>query len=251
MGLLDEKVAIVTGGARGIGRAYCHGLAREGAAVVVADLREPTDTVAGIEANGGKALAVEVDVADRGSTEAMAAAAVDRFGRIDVLVNNAAFYIAVTKSRFEDISDDEWDLCFAVNVRGPWLCARAVSPTMRRQGSGKIVNIASMTVEDGTPEFLHYVASKSAIVGLTRSLARELGDDGIAVNTITPDYIPHDKDYAAEQWEGLNAWIEGDRCFKREQVPEDMVGTLLYLASSQSDFVSGQNIRVNGGRRFA
>jgi 3-oxoacyl-[acyl-carrier protein] reductase len=219
--------------------------------VVVADLDLPMETVDEIESIGAQAYPVEVDVADRASTEAMAASALDRFGRIDVLVNNAAFYMAVTKSRFEDITVDEWELCFAVNVRGPWLCARAVSPTMRRQGSGKIVNIASMTVEDGTPDFLHYVASKSAIIGLTRSLARELGDDGIAVNTITPDYIPHDKDYAAEQWDGLNAWIEGDRCFKREQVPEDMVGTLLYLASSQSDFVSGQNIRVNGGRRFA
>jgi len=181
----------------------------------------------------------------------MAAAAVARFGRIDVLVNNAAFYMAVTKSGFEDIAVDEWDLCFAVNVRGPWLCARAVSPTMRAQGSGRIINIASMTVEDGTPDFLHYVSSKAAIIGLTRAMARELGDDGIAVNTITPDYIPHDKDYAAEQWAGLNAWIEGDRCFKREQVPEDLVGTLLFLASPLSGFVSGQNIRVNGGRRFA
>jgi 3-oxoacyl-[acyl-carrier protein] reductase len=250
-GLLDGKVAIVTGGARGIGRAYCHGLAREGADVVVADLRMPTETVGELESTGADALGLEVDVGDRSSTEAMAAAALDRFGRVDVLVNNAAFYMAVTKSRFEDITVDEWDLCFAVNVRGPWLCARAVSPTMRAQGSGKIINIASMTVEDGTPNFLHYVSSKAAVIGMSRSMARELGDDGIAVNTITPDYIPHDKDYASEQWAGLNAWIEGDRCFKREQVPEDMVGTLLYLASPLSDFVSGQNIRVNGGRRFA
>jgi 3-oxoacyl-[acyl-carrier protein] reductase len=107
-----------------------------------------------------------------------------------------------------------------------------------------------MTVEDGTPEFLHYVSSKSAVIGMTRSMARELGRDGIAVNTVTPDYIPHDKDYAAQQWEGLNAWIEGDRCFPREQLPEDMVGTILYLAGPLSGFVTGQNIRVNGGRRF-
>ena len=250
MGLLDGRVAIVTGGARGIGRAYCLGLAGAGSAVVVADLNDPTATVKEVEATGADAIGVNVDVSDKASTEAMAAAVNERFGRIDVLVNNAAFYMGVTKSRFEDISIDEWDLCFAVNVRGPWLCARAVSPTMRAQRAGKIINVASMTVEDGTPDFLHYVSSKAAVIGLTRAMARELGDDGIAVNTITPDYIPHDKDYAARQWEGLNAWLEGDRCFKREQVPDDMVGTMLYLASPLSDFVSGQNIRVNGGRRF-
>ena len=248
MGKLDAKIAIVTGAGQGIGRGIAEKLAAEGATVVVTDVNEQTakDTA---QAVGGVGIAT--DVTSREGVAAMVEEVRRQFGRIDVLVNNAAFYMAVTRSRFEDISDDEWDLCFAVNVRGPWLCARAVSPTMRRQGSGKIINIASMTVEDGTPDFLHYVASKSAIVGLTRSLARELGDDGIAVNTITPDYIPHDKDYAAEQWDGLNAWIEGDRCFKREQIPEDMVGTLLYLAGPQSDFVSGQNIRVNGGRRFA
>jgi 3-oxoacyl-[acyl-carrier protein] reductase len=250
MGMLDGAVSIVTGGARGIGRAYSMALAREGSSVVVADLKEPDETVRALEELGAEALGVETDVSDRASTEAMAAAAIERFGRIDVLVNNAAFYLSVTKSPFEDITVDEWDRCFAVNVRGPWLCARAVAPTMRAQGSGRIINIASMTVEDGTPEFLHYVTSKSAVIGMTRAMARELGRDGIAVNTVTPDYIPHDKDYAAQQWEGLNAWIEGDRCFPREQVPEDMVGTILYLAGPLSGFVTGQNIRVNGGRRF-
>lgn len=250
MEMLDGLVSIVTGGARGIGRAYCLALAREGSSVVVADVKDPSETVDEIAALGGETLGVEVDVSDKASTEAMAAAATDRFGRIDVLVNNAAFYISVTKSRFEDISPEEWDLCFAVNVRGPWLCARAVSPTMRTQRSGRIINIASMTVEDGTPDFLHYVSSKAAVIGLTRAMARELGDDGIAVNTVTPDYIPHDKDYATRQWEGLNAWIEGDRCFKREQVPEDMVGLVLFLAGPWSSFITGQNIRVNGGRRF-
>jgi 3-oxoacyl-[acyl-carrier protein] reductase len=250
MGMLDGAVSIVTGGARGIGRAYSMALAREGSSVVVADLKEPDETVRALEELGAEALGVETDVSDRASTEAMAAAATERFGRIDVLVNNAAFYLSVTKSPFEDITVDEWDLCFAVNVRGPWLCARAVAPTMRAQGSGRIINIASMTVEDGTPEFLHYVTSKSAVIGMTRAMARELGRDGIHVNTVTPDYIPHDKDYAEQQWEGLNAWIEGDRCFPREQVPEDMVGTILYLAGPLSGFVTGQNIRVNGGRRF-
>jgi 3-oxoacyl-[acyl-carrier protein] reductase len=131
-----------------------------------------------------------------------------------------------------------------------WLCARAVTPYMRERRSGKIINISSMVVSDGTPGFLHYVATKAAVVGLSRALARELGDHNISVNTVTPDYIPHDSDYAARQPDWLDDWIVSGRCFKREQVPEDMVGTVVFLSSSASDFVTGQNIAVNGGRRF-
>ena len=247
--MLEGQVVIVTGGAGGIGRAYCRGLAGEGASLVIADLVDGADVVAEAEELGARAISVQVDVSDVASTEAMAAATVDAFGKIDALVNNAAFYLSLTQGPMEDIHPDEWDLCFAVNVKGPWLCARAVAPTMRAQKSGKIVNIASMTVNDGTPGFLHYVASKAAIWGLTRSLARELGDDGISVNTLTPDYIPHDADYAAKQ-PNIDGLIIGRRAFKRSQVPDDMVGTLLYLVSPWSDFVTGQNIWVNGGSGF-
>ena len=247
--MLDGQVVIVTGGAGGIGSAYCRGLAEEGASIVVADLADGAKVVAEAEELGAKAISVRVDVSDVASTEAMAAATVDAFGRIDALVNNAAFYLALTQGPMEEISPDEWDLCFAVNVKGSWLCARAVAPTMRAQKSGKIVNIASMTVNDGTPGFLHYVASKAAIWGLTRSLARELGDDGISVNTLTPDYIPHDAEYAAKQPD-VDGLITARRAFKRTQVPGDMVGTLLYLVSPWSDFVTGQNIWVNGGSGF-
>lgn len=250
MGMLDGQAVIVTGGAGGIGSAYCRGLAREGASLVVADLADGSGMAAEAEELGAAgAVSVRVDVSDPASTEAMAAAAHDRFGKIDALVNNAAFYLTATQGPMEDIPPDEWDLCFAVNVKGSWLCARAVSPYMRAQGSGKIVNIASMTVNDGTPGFLHYVASKAAVWGLTRSLARELGGDGIAVNTLTPDYIPHDADYAARQ-PGVDGIITARRAFKRTQVPDDMVGTLLYLVSPWSDFVTGQNIWVNGGSGF-
>ena len=249
MGMLDGQVVIVTGGAGGIGSAYCRGLAAEDASLVVADLADGSAMVTEAEELGARAISVRVDVSDVASTEAMAAAAVDAFGRIDALVNNAAFYLAITQSPMEEISPDEWDLCFAVNVKGSWLCARAVAPTMRAQKSGKIVNIASMTVNDGTPGFLHYVASKAAIWGLTRSLARELGDDGISVNTLTPDYIPHDAEYAAKQ-PHVDGLITARRAFKRTQVPDDMVGTLLYLVSPWSDFVTGQNIWVNGGSGF-
>ncbi|MDE0289331.1 MAG: SDR family oxidoreductase [bacterium] len=249
MGMLDGQVVIVTGGAGGIGSAYCRGLAAEGAYLVVADLVDGSEMAAEAEELGAKAISVRVDVSDVASTEAMAAATVDAFGRIDALVNNAAFYLALTQGPMEEISPDEWDLCFEVNVKGSWLCARAVAPTMRAQKSGKIVNIASMTVNDGTPGFLHYVASKAAIWGLTRSLARELGDDGISVNTLTPDYIPHDAEYAAKQ-PHVDGLITARRAFKRTQVPDDMVGTLLYLVSPWSDFVTGQNIWVNGGSGF-
>lgn len=250
MGMLDGQAVIVTGGAGGIGSAYCRGLAREGASLVVADLADGAGMAAEAEELGAAgAVSVHVDVSDPASTEAMAAAAHDRFGKIDALVNNAAFYLTATQGPMEDIPPDEWDRCFAVNVKGSWLCARAVSPYMRAQGSGKIVNIASMTVNDGTPGFLHYVASKAAVWGLTRSLARELGGDGIAVNTLTPDYIPHDAEYAARQ-PGVDGIITARRAFKRTQVPDDMVGTLLYLVSPWSDFVTGQNIWVNGGSGF-
>ena len=249
MGMLDGQVVIVTGAAGGIGRAYCRGLAAEGAHLVVADLVDGSEVVAEAEEMGTKAIALKVDVSDEDSTEAMAAATVDAFGRIDALVNNAALYITLTQGPMEEIDPDEWDKCFEVNVKGSWLCAKAVAPTMRAQKSGKIVNIASMTVNDGTPGFLHYVASKAAIWGLTRSLARELGDDGIAVNTLTPDYIPHDQAYAAKQ-PHVDGLIAARRAFKRTQVPDDMVGTLLYLVSPWSDFVTGQNIWVNGGSGF-
>jgi 3-oxoacyl-[acyl-carrier protein] reductase len=246
---MKGEVVIVTGGARGLGRAYALGLAREGYAVAIADLREVDDVVAEIEGAGGTALAVHVDVSDRASTEAMARATLDRYGRIDVLINNAGYFTQIHKKPFEELTDEEWDRAFAVNVRGTWLCCRAVAPAMKAQRYGKIVNTSSMTVPSGIPGFLHYLASKSAIVGLTRGLARELGEHNIAVNTISPDYIPHDEEYASRQPE-MSAFIAQQRCFKREQVPEDMVGTILYLAGHGSDFVTGQNFYVNGGRLF-
>ena len=249
MGLLDGQVIIVTGGAKGIGSAYCRGVAAEGATVVVADLSDGSRIVDELTSSGAEAMALRTDVSDVAATEAMAAATVEAYGRIDGLVNNAAFYMAATRAPMEDLPPDEWDLCFAVNVKGSWLCSRAVSPTMRAQGSGKIVNIASMTVNDGTPNFLHYVSSKAAIWGLTRAMARELGGSGIAVNTLTPDYIPHDADYSSDQPE-VDVAIQARRAFKRTQVPEDMVGTLVYLMSPLSGFVTGQNVWVNGGSGF-
>ncbi len=232
-------VVIVTGAASGLGAVYCRELAAAGYTVVGADLAP----VEGVE------LAVTVDVTDRGLTERLAEEVLDRFGRIDALVNNAAVYSSIVKKPFEEITDDEWDQVMAVNVRGAWLCARAVAPAMRRQRRGKIVNVSSTAVPTAPPGFAHYVASKAAIVGLTRALARELGPDGVCVNTLTPDYIAFDRDYDNRQPE-MAATLAAQRIFSREQTPEDMVGALLFLVGPGSDFVTGQELWVNGGRAF-
>jgi 3-oxoacyl-[acyl-carrier protein] reductase len=233
-------VVIVTGAASGLGAVYCRELRAAGYTVVGADVAPVADVD----------LDVTVDVTDRAATERLADAVLERFGRIDALVNNAAVYSTIVKKPFEEIADDEWARVFDVNVKGAWLCARAVAPAMRRQGRGKIVNVSSMTVPTAPPGFAHYVASKAAIVGLTRALARELGADGICVNTLTPDYIAFDRDYDNRQPE-MAAALAAQRVFAREQTPEDMIGALLFLVGPGSDFVTGQNIWVNGGRAFA
>ena len=238
MGSVSD-VVIVTGAASGLGAVYCRELAAAGYAVVGADI-EPVE---------GVDLGVGVDVSDRASTERLAEAVLERFGRIDALVNNAAVYSTIVKQPFEEIPDEEWDRVLAVNVKGAWLCTRAVAPAMRRQGRGKVVNISSTTVPTAPPGFAHYVASKAAVVGLTRALARELGSDGICVNTLTPDYIAFDRDYDNRQPDMAPA-LAAQRIFAREQTPEDMVGALLFLIGPGSDFVTGQNIWVNGGRTF-
>jgi NAD(P)-dependent dehydrogenase (short-subunit alcohol dehydrogenase family) len=232
-------VVIVTGAASGLGAVYCRELRAAGYTVVGADVAPVADVD----------LDLTVDVTDRAATERLADTVLERFGRIDALVNNAAVYSTIVKKPFEEIADDEWARVFDVNVRGAWLCARAVAPAMRRQGRGKIVNVSSMTVPTAPPGFAHYVASKAAIVGLTRALARELGTDGICVNTLTPDYIAFDRDYDNRQPE-MAAALAAQRVFAREQTPEDMIGALLFLVGPGSDFVTGQNIWVNGGRAF-
>lgn len=245
-----NEVVIVTGGAKGIGRTYSYALAEAGYRVAIADLADPSEVVAEIVENGGQALAVHVDVASPESTEAMARTVVDTWGRIDGLVNNAAYFTAIRKAPFDELTVEEWETAFRVNVLGTWLCCKAVFPAMREQGYGKIVNTSSMVVPTAVPMFLHYVASKSAIVGLTRSLAHEVGQYGIAVNTISPCYVPHDSSYVAKQEKDMGAAIVRQRAFKREMTRDDLVGTLLYLIGHGSDFVTGQNLFVNGGRAF-
>jgi NAD(P)-dependent dehydrogenase (short-subunit alcohol dehydrogenase family) len=245
---MSKPVAIITGGAQGIGLAYGRGFVGEGFRVVLADLLDTTEACAELNDSGGEAIGVHVDVSDEASTEEMAARTVDAFGQIDVLVNNAAYFKSVVRGPFQDMEVAEWDKAFAVNTRGVWLCCKAVFPTMRDQGSGKIINVTSNVAWKGVPGFLHYVSSKSALVGLTRALATELGPHNIAVNSVAPDFIPDEE--MLQSRAGHDDHVIGGRAFKRTQTAEDMVGTILYLAGSGSDFVTGQSILVNGGAYY-
>ena len=242
------STAIVTGAARGLGQAYCAALAGAGFDIVASDMLDTRETVAQVEAAGRRAIGVRADISSAADNQALAAAAVDAFGTIDVLVNNAAYFSEIARGPFHEVPQQEWDRTFEVNVRGVWLTCCAVYPYMRKQGSGKIINISSTTCFKGTVGFPHYVASKSAIIGLTRCLAEELGPDGITVNTVTPDLIPNPSlrpsDAASDQF------VVAGRPLKRTQAPEDMLGTILYLAGRGSDFVTGQNLVVNGGAFF-
>ena len=244
MGRLDSKVAIVTGGARNIGAVYARALAAEGARVVVADVLDGADTARAIEEAGGQAVSVEVDVSREDDTLRMTETAMDAFGRVDVLVNNAAIYLSINRRPFYEISAEEWDRVTAVNIKGVFLCAKAVFPHMRDQGGGKIINISSNTVMAGTPDFLHYIASKSALVGMTRSMARELGTHGINVNAIAPGLVEHEGQTVPGE---ISASRVRARSIQRRQTPEDLTGALLYLASPDSDFVTGQTLVVDGG----
>lgn len=243
---LRDRVVIVTGGAQGIGRAYCSGTAAEGARVVVADVADPTPTVKEVEGRGSQALGVECDVSREEDTRRLATETLARFGRIDVLVNNAALYGTLRRRPFMEIPVEEWDRVMAVNLRGLFLCARAVFPAMQAQGKGNIINIASSTFFRGVPHSIHYTTSKGGVVGFTRSLARELGDFGIRVNAIAPGFTlsgENEKNISDERKE-MNIRT---RMIKRAELPEDLVGTLVFLASDDSDFISGQTILVDGG----
>jgi NAD(P)-dependent dehydrogenase (short-subunit alcohol dehydrogenase family) len=242
---LKDKVVIVTGASRNIGRVYALGLAAEGAKLAAADILDASGTAREIERAGGEALALGVDVSDESATQAMAAAVHRRFGRIDALVNNAALYQELAMKPFSDIQAEEWDRVMAVNLRGVFLCCKAVIPYMKAQRYGRVVNIASNTVFKGTPGLIHYVTSKAGVLGFTRSLARECGEFGINVNSLAPDYIPHAKD--DKERPERDAMIQATRAIRRRERPQDLVGTLVFLLSADADFITGQTVSVNGG----
>jgi 3-oxoacyl-[acyl-carrier protein] reductase len=247
---LEGRVAIVTGAARGLGKAYALRLAEEGARVVIADtnLEGGKATAAQIEAEGGSAFALKVDTSSAEDTRRMAEETIARFGGVDILVNNAALMGSPLRMRpFWEIEPQEWDWVMAVNVRGPWLCACAVVPQMKKQGKGKIINISSTAALRGTPGMAHYDASKAAVIGLTRTLARELGDYAICVTAVMPGAIPTEG-FLSIAPEGYEKGGVPFQCIKRQQIPEDLVGTIAFLASDDSDFITGQTLVVDGGR---
>jgi NAD(P)-dependent dehydrogenase (short-subunit alcohol dehydrogenase family) len=245
---IEGRVAIVTGGAQGIGAVYAKALAEAGAKLVVADILDATPVAQIIEQAGGEVIACETDVADEASVEAMVAAAVERFGRLDILVSNAAVYASLARRPFTEIDVEEWDKVMAVNVRGTFLCAKAAVPEMRMRGYGRIINIASGTVFKGTPQLLHYVSSKGAIVAFTRALAREVGDDGICVNTLAPGFVLSEGVIANKALrEALSKPVVASRAIQRDQEPEDLIGPLLMLASEEARFMTGQVVVVDGG----
>jgi 3-oxoacyl-[acyl-carrier protein] reductase len=247
---LKDKVVIVTGGAHGIGKAYCNGFANAGARVVIADIDKPGAESSAREI-GAQALGLEVDVSNEETTKRMAARTLDRFGRIDVLINNAAVFsvVPMNRGRIETIDPEEWDRLMAVNLRGLFFCCRAVLPTMRQQKSGKIINIASGTVFAGAPGRIHYVTSKAATIGFTRTLAREVGDDNINVNCLAPGNTLSEEN-PTEQMIKFRESSVGMRALKRIQLPQDVVGAMLFLASPLSDFMTGQTVNVDGGISF-
>jgi 3-oxoacyl-[acyl-carrier protein] reductase len=247
MGRLDSKVAIVTGGAKGLGKAFCFALAKEGAKVVMAVHRldeESKKAVKEIEAKGG--YGVVVDVAKEEDTVRMAEETIKKFGRIDILVNNAAFYYGVGRNPFYEVSSEDWDKALAVGAKGAWLCSKAVFPQMKKQGKGKIINLSSDTVFAPTKGMINYITSKAAVIGITRVLAGELGQYNICVNAVAPGFT----DTPASWTIGNVAKFDTSTIpLGRVGKPEDIVGAVVFFASDDSDFISGQTLIIDGGRR--
>jgi NAD(P)-dependent dehydrogenase (short-subunit alcohol dehydrogenase family) len=245
---LEGRVALVTGAGKGLGRSFCVKLAEEGAhiaAVTRADMEGLEQTAKLVRQKSREAFVSQVDVSEEAQVNRMAQEVFDRFGRVDVLVNNAAFYYGVKRKAFTEITTEEWDRMMGVNVKGPWLCAKAVFPFMKAQGKGKIVNLASEVFFTGSHGFVHYVASKGGVVGLTRALAVELGQYGICVNAVAPGFTDTE---ASRTVADVEKYDTSRTPLQRLQKPDDLVGVVAFLASDESDFITGQTILVDGGR---
>ncbi len=247
---LAGRTAIVTGGARGIGAHYSRTLAAEGAEVMIADVADGSALAAEIAAASGRNSTDHMifDVSDEAQCKALVERTVERFGKIDILVNNAALYAPLPTLKVTEIDVDLWDKVMAVNIRGPFLMVKHAAPHMIARGYGKIVNIGSGTVARGIPDFSHYVTSKGAVTAFTRCMSRELGGHGIRVNTLAPGYTLSDTGLTnAVHVEASRSAAIARRALKRDQHPEDLLGTLVYLCSADSDFMTGQVLAVDGG----
>ena len=247
--MLQDKVVVITGAGRGLGQAYAIEAARLGAKVLAGDILDCSNTVSLIEAAGGTALGVELDVTKIGTVSAMVENTIAAFGKIDVLINNAALYGGLTGGRFDMLDEDEWDRTMDVNVKGIWNCCKAVVPHMKNAGGGSIINVASLAATYGLPFALHYTTSKAAVIGMTRGLARELGRNEIRVNAIAPTAVLTEgtAEFFGDKTDGAMETIKDDQSLKRNPTPEDMIGTVMWLASGASGFVTGQTIAIDGG----
>jgi NAD(P)-dependent dehydrogenase (short-subunit alcohol dehydrogenase family) len=246
---IADRVVVITGAGQGIGRELARQFAAAGAVPIVADLNlDNAESVkAEITAKGGRATAAHVNIADEASVAMLVRSIVDQHGRIDVLVNNAAMFASLDKRRFEQIPLQEWDAVMRVNITGPFLCARAVAPVMRAAGWGRIINISSDAVPKGVINYMHYVTSKSAVIGMTNAMARELGEDGINVNCIRPGPVSTEVERTVNPTFELRQAQLAQQCLKRSMLPTDLVGLIMFLSTPASSFITGQTIACDGG----
>ena len=242
-----DKSVIITGGGGKIAKAYAMAFAKEGAKLSLPDIVSADHTVHAIRDAGGAAITMACDVSDEESVKAMVDQTVKQFGTVDILINNAAYFMTVWKGPFWEMTVEEFDKAMAVNVRGSWLCAKAVVPQMQRQQGGKIINVSSNVALTGNPNYIHYVTSKGALIAMTRAMARELGDWNICVNTVSPGFVVTEGRKVDPEYEKIRAQ---QRSIKRTQVENDLVGTVLFLSSPESDFMTGQLLNVDGGFHF-
>jgi len=251
MARLDKRVALLTGGAKGIGRHYAQALVREGARLMIADVadgRELAETIAR-ERGANSVSSAVTDVSDEKAVKALVAQTIERFGKIDILVNNAALFAPLAEQKVTEIDADLWDRVMAVNIRGVFLMTKHVAPHMIAQKYGKIINISSGTVARGIPNFAHYVTSKGAVTAFTRAVSRELGEHNICVNSLAPGFTLSDSviNENPGHLDHSRAPSLARRAIKRDEYPEDLLGTLIFLASPDSDFITGQTLAVDGG----
>ena len=246
---VTDKVVIVTGGGTGIGKVYSQRLAESGAKVVLADIaaKECDEVAAAIREAGGQALSVPTDVTDVDRVQHMADAAAAEFGGIDGLINNASMMSVLERGDWFKIDPDRWDAVMAVNLKGLFLCSRAVYPYMQKRGGGRIVNISSSRIWGGNPNRLDYTTSKAGVIGLTRALAREVGEDNIGVNAVTPGFTLSETQMSSSSSNYVTGRGDG-KCFARDQFPDDLVGAVMFLLSDASGFITGQTINVDGGQ---